>query len=119
MTDFELYLKETKISEQQLIDWMSYMDKYYYIDIPCKGFYISNSDIHGKGLFATNDMEHNTVVGVAAVGTDRTSLARYANHSKTPNVEFIKIEDNIVAYTLRNISKDEELTVDYRHKKIK
>jgi len=119
MTDFELYLEETQISDQQLIDWMAYMDKYYYIDIPNKNFYISNSDIQGQGLFATKAIEQGSVVGVAAISHDRTSLARYTNHSENPNVEFIKIENNIVGYALKNISKDEELLVDYRHGKLK
>ena len=30
MNDFKLYLEENNISEQQLIDWMTYMNKYYY-----------------------------------------------------------------------------------------
>ncbi len=119
MSDFKLYLEENKISEQQLIDWMTYMDNYYYIDIPSDVYYKSNSNIHGEGLFALTDIEEGAVVGVASIKDNRTPLARYTNHSKNPNIEFIKVNEDVVGYALEDILKDEEIVVDYRHPKLK
>ena len=118
MSDFKLYLKENNITEEQLNDWMIYMDKYYYTEIKSNIYYKKKSNIHGFGLFAINNIKKNKKIGVAAINDKRTTLARYLNHSKNPNVEFIKTNKNIIAYSLKNILKDEELLVDYRHKKL-
>lgn len=118
MNDFKLYLEENKISEQQLIDWMTYMDKYYYKEIPSNVYYIKNSNIHGKGLFALNNLKENYIIGIACEKENRTQLARYANHSDNPNIEFRKEKENIVGYSLKPIKKNKELLVNYRHIKL-
>lgn len=57
-----------------------------------KGLTIANSEIEGLGLFATEDIEPNTVLGVAHIsnsnfphGFIRTALGAFYNHSDTPN----------------------------------
>lgn len=116
---------------------------------------IKNSKIHGFGLFASEDINANTTIGILdgqIISNDRYEklrmslsyglgryrkyffmewnalddellLARpfrtsysYINHSTKPNLELIKSENgfNLKVVTLRSISKDEELLLDYR-----
>ena len=100
--------------------------------------YISKSIIHGNGLFASENLPKDIVLGVLdgqyikwdlhkeydftlewnAITKD-TLLVRpyrtkysFINHSRTPNLE---IQYNPLSIkTLRNILKNEELTLDYR-----
>lgn len=92
---------------------------------------VKESPIHGLGLFAAADLpedihlgnyegqetdEDDTYVlwvereiGGEVYGIDGKNELRYLNHSPRPNAEF----DGDQLYTLRPISKGEELTVHY------
>jgi SET domain-containing protein len=118
MNDFELYLKENNMTEEQLNDWMVYMDKYYYTETKSNIYYKKKSNTHGVGLFAINNIKKNKEIGIASINDKRTPLARYINHSKNPNVEFLKVNENIIGYSLKDIQKNKELLVNYRHKKL-
>lgn len=101
-------------------------------------FYVSDSKIHGKGLFAKKDIpggtkiefslpktEYKTYIDVRKnldektaeffLTTDswvydiRKSDLRFINHSETPNIDWW---DGYI-FTLRDISKDEEVFIDY------
>ena len=39
MSDFDLYLKEIGFTNQQLLDWMEYNDKYYLIEVKSDVYY--------------------------------------------------------------------------------
>lgn len=89
---------------------------------------IKPSTIHGLGLFATQDISEGTCLGQThrvidrslfpKAGVLRTPLGGFYNHSDTPNCEKrdVKINDKLIGFelvTLRDIKKDEEITVKY------
>lgn len=103
-----------------------------------KNTYISKSSIHGNGLFASMNLSQGVILGVLdgqyitwglhkeydftlewnAITKDlllvRSYRTKYSfiNHSRTPNL--IVKYNPIRIETLKNILKDEELTLDYR-----
>jgi len=83
-----------------------------------KNIYVSDSNIHGKGMFSVDGLKEGDIVGVSHVTYDRVwyqvfPIGIFYNHSKTPNC-IVKIEDNVNLLVANgDIEKDEELTVDY------
>ena len=89
-----------------------------------KGLTISGSKIEGLGLFATEDIGSNTVLGIAHIansnfphGYIRTPLGAFYNHSDLPNC---KLEDGYwqhmkVKYLVvkKPIKSGDELTAKY------
>jgi len=81
---------------------------------------IRESKIDGLGLFATDDIDANHVIGVthkfdkdAEDGYIRTPLGGFFNHSETPNCEVVTEGDYIRLKTITEIKKDDELTAKY------
>ena len=81
---------------------------------------IKKSDIHGLGLFATEEIKKGVELGISHVkdhrflhGYIRTSLGGFFNHSTTPNCEAIYENDFIKIRTLSIVNSDDEITVDY------
>ena len=78
---------------------------------------IKDSDIHGLGLFAIEDINKNTTLGLThlIIGkkTFRTPLGGFINHSDSPNCEKIEKNNELYLNTIKNIKKNEELTVFY------
>ncbi|NOQ88067.1 MAG: SET domain-containing protein-lysine N-methyltransferase [Gammaproteobacteria bacterium] len=93
-------------------------------------FYKKESGIHGDGLFARNKIKIGDYMGEydgpvvsdngshvlwiekyddVWVGRDGKNLLRYLNHSTEPHAEFIGFE----LYAVRDISSDEEVTINY------
>jgi SET domain-containing protein len=85
------------------------------------GITIKKSPINGLGLFATEKIPANTLMGRIHVpnekeedGYYRTPLGGFGNHSDDPNCTKLLMEDGswwIV--TIRNIEKGEEITWRY------
>ncbi len=90
-------------------------------------FYVADSPIHGKGLFAARDIPKDTLLGVVqGVPAKRNGpyvlwLAdgrgirvqcdlRFINHSDKPNAAYF---DTLEVMTLRRIRRGEEITHDY------
>ena len=85
---------------------------------------ILNSEIEGLGLFATEDIEPNTVLGIAHIsnlnfphGYIRTPLGAFYNHSDEPNCilrdGFWQHMDVKYLVVIIGIKAQEELTVKY------
>ena len=83
---------------------------------------IKDSVIHGLGLWAKEELEAYTSVGVCHISyveskLIRTPLGGFINHSDTPNC--IKVKVNRHGYAewhlvpVRTIEKDKELTLSY------
>ena len=93
-----------------------------------KNLTIKKSGIDGLGLFAIDDIEISTELGITHIQISddwittwiRTPLGGFINHSTYPNCyikEIVKQDKKCrVLYTLRDINKDEELTVYYKIK---
>tara|TARA_B110000483_G_scaffold44551_1_gene55670 strand:- start:450 stop:818 length:369 start_codon:yes stop_codon:yes gene_type:complete len=118
INDYDLWLKEMNLSEDQVQDIMTKLDVDYLLNNKNKKYHKEKSKIHGIGLFATNDIKKKEFVGLASFKEKRTTLGRYTNHSNKPNLEFRKFKKDVAAYALINIDKNEELLVNYRHDKL-
>ena len=84
---------------------------------------IGPSSIHGAGIFATEDIPKEIIIGITHIYDPefqhnfiRTPLGGFVNHSESANCELIE-EDNDYHYkklkTLRKIEHGEELTLKY------
>ena len=93
-------------------------------------FYVEDSAIHGKGLFAKSDISKGTYLGEYLgpettengmhvlwtededgewIGRDGKNALRYLNHNTKPCAEF----DDYELYAIKKIKADQEITIDY------
>jgi|TARA_B100000470_G_C19510972_1_gene267461 hypothetical protein len=88
------------------------------------GLTIKSSNVQGLGLFATQEFESNTVLGIVHIanknfphGYIRTALGAFYNHSDEPNCKTLKgfWHQIPVVYlvTTKNITENDELTAKY------
>jgi len=82
-------------------------------------FYIGDSEIQGKGVFIDQDVPKGICLGLAHTLegnklTRITKLGKFHNHSVFPNCKSFKIGNNRYLFSLRDLVKGEEITVDYR-----
>ena len=82
--------------------------------------YLKDSDIHGMGLYAREDIKKGHDFGITHVynidfehGYIRTPLGGFFNHSEDPNCEAYISGKYIKLRTIKDIKKDEELTAYY------
>jgi len=95
-----------------------------------KLFYVEDSAIHGKGLFARVDIKAGTYLGEYKgpetsdngmhvlwtedenggwIGRDGKNALRYLNHNTRPSAEF----DDYELFAVKKIKADQEITIDY------
>ncbi|MDX1285680.1 MAG: SET domain-containing protein-lysine N-methyltransferase [Draconibacterium sp.] len=93
-------------------------------------FYVEDSDIHGKGLFAKTPIKAGTYLGDYEgpettkngmhvlwieeedgkwIGRDGKNALRYLNHDRNPCAEF----DGFELYAAADIKPHQEITIDY------
>jgi hypothetical protein len=86
------------------------------------GFDIKPSKIHGEGVFSTQPMVANEIVGIALVPIEennfqkvyqRNRLGLKINHSSSPNGRLCKRNDGYFLIVIVDVPQDEEVTVDY------
>lgn len=81
---------------------------------------IHYSPIHGKGVFATAEIEPDDCIGAARIKDGITPIGRYLNHSDNPNTALHTMGDDLYLFALRDIpgyrggELGEELLIDYR-----
>lgn len=88
----------------------------------CSGLTIKESEVHGLGLFASQDFlagfefGETHVFAVSATRREwvRTPLGGFINHSETPNCYINTETSDRILYSVRPIKKGEEITVYYR-----
>jgi len=86
---------------------------------------IKKSGIDGLGLYAINNIEINTLIGITHhhlwEEMVRTPLGGFINHSNDPNCKLIRGEKSSVSelLTIKRIDKDEELTLKYEMYEVK
>jgi hypothetical protein len=80
-----------------------------------KKWYLSNSTIHGEGVFAARKVIRGEIIDIAIYLEKITFFGSKINHSWNPCAELIfnneTNEYNVVA--IEDIDKDKEITVDY------
>ena len=92
------------------------------IDFPYGGYsvIVSDSDIEGRGLFATANFKAGQDIAPGRIGKYRTPAGIYTNHSISNNAEFIRRNDDIIMVAVKDIHgmaggfKGDEITVNYR-----
>tara|TARA_R110000787_G_scaffold261748_2_gene367082 strand:- start:2478 stop:4229 length:1752 start_codon:yes stop_codon:yes gene_type:complete len=112
---FVIKLKEkvntSQLSECSLLGILTEM-----VDTP--SYYVDNSNIHGKGVFASTDLPLGVNVGKLHDISDSnytfTELGKSYNHSGKPNCKNELKDNSRFLVTTVPISKGEELTADYR-----
>lgn len=93
-------------------------------------FYVEDSEIHGKGLFARSEIEVGTYLGEYKgpkttdngmhvlwtegengewIGRDGKNALRYLNHNTKPSAEF----DDYELFSVKKIKANQEITIDY------
>tara|TARA_R110002153_G_C13033210_1_gene468966 strand:- start:173 stop:553 length:381 start_codon:yes stop_codon:yes gene_type:complete len=121
MKDFKLFLKELKITEKEMMAWMKYQDIDNLIEIESSFYYKKKSKINGLGIFANKNFNKFDIIGAVIMDDKRTTLARWVNHSRNGNVEFVPYNNkeysmiSKICIAKRNIKKDTELKVNYRN----
>lgn len=72
------------------------------------------SPIHGMGMFATIRFVEGDCIGAVRVGSKRTPLGRYCNHSSDPNSEMLMLPSGHVdLFATRTIEPGQEIVNDY------
>ena len=93
-------------------------------------YYVEDSKIHGKGLFARSEIKVGTYIGDYEgpdttengmhvlwteddkgewLGRDGMNALRYLNHNSSPCAEF----DGYELYAMETIKQHQEITIDY------
>lgn len=81
---------------------------------------VKNSKIHGKGVFAEDEILAMEYVGKLITTNENgvkelSTLTMYMNHSPMFNVQPLMEDDEVVFLTTRKILPGEELLIDYSH----
>ena len=78
---------------------------------------IKESEIHGLGLYSLTEIPKDTTIGMTHIEIEndliRTPLGGFINHSEKPNCERKQHNKRWFLKTIKNIDKDEELTLEY------
>jgi SET domain-containing protein len=78
---------------------------------------IKESEIHGLGLYTLAQIPKDTTIGMTHIQIEndliRTPLGGFINHSEKPNCERKEHNNRWFLKTIKNIDKDEELTLEY------
>lgn len=76
--------------------------------------YVSDSPIHGKGVFASVPFKKGEIIGPARISGLRTAIGRFSNHSGTPNSEMVMLESgDVYLRAIEDIQAQAELLTDY------
>ena len=96
----------------------------HFLNESTKLFKNKKSEIAGTGNFATQFIKKGTNLGVGLSKIYNTGdpdkdykrydICTYTNHSSTPNLYYKKIDKDYNFYTLSDIKKGDELTIDYQ-----
>lgn len=115
--DWDNLLEEFDLTKEDEDSWMKYINTDEFLEITGglltednENFYLANSAIHGKGLFAKRNLEANELIGYTSLNNKRTLIARFTNHSDTNNA----IIKNNTLYTEVDMKKDTEILINYR-----
>jgi hypothetical protein len=77
-------------------------------------FEVNESNIHGKGLFATENISKKFMLGLTHEnGQPIGVLGSYHNHSDNPNTKSLLINNKRYLISSKPINKGDEITVDY------
>jgi hypothetical protein len=118
--DFYRFLEEEGLTLEQVC--ASSFDESLVTELPYGSYKIevSDSSIHGKGLFATACIKAGEKIAQATISGKKTIAGRYINHSAVPNATAVRNGNEIDVVALYDIYGShggllgEEITMDYR-----
>ena len=120
--DHKLFLEQNGLTEEQAREYsQAEWDLIPHPEGAASKITIRKSCIEGDGVFLSHPVSAGDLVGVAKVDNLRTPIARYINHSKTPNAQFEYTgAGDVLLVALKDIrgcvggGQGSEVTVDYR-----
>ena len=87
-----------------------------------KYLHIKDSPVSGQGIFASQDIPENLLLGMAHIVVDeeiiRTPLGGFINHSEKPNCRKWSEGSKYYMKTIKPIKKGEELFLKYTFYKV-
>lgn len=78
------------------------------------GVRVGPSSVQGMGLFAQTVFSENELIAPARIESRRTPAGRYVNHARCPNAHMIVHKRDVWLSAIRQIDREEEITVNYR-----
>ena len=112
MKTFKDFLGHIKVSEEAVSSRLI-NDPTIIGSIP-SGVCLKQSPIHGIGVFATEDLPRDKILGLASHNNVKHTLGRFINHhGRLPNVIMIRHDADVVASTTKQIKANEEILMDY------
>ena len=111
-SDYNAFLMETGLTDQQVKASMAAYDRMPYID--SEHLEVRPSPIDGMGMFSQNKLQAGASIGPVVVAGAIAPCGRFLNHSGTPNARFEATGRDILLRALCDIQADTEVTVDYR-----
>ena len=120
-TNFNILLEELDMTKEQIDNIAN--DMRDHIDLPYGSykFKVDKSPIAGDGVFATDFIAAEELIGPANINGYRTVLGRKVNHAIPPNAMMIRMPNgDINLYATQDIKGaygcdiGDEITVDYR-----
>jgi hypothetical protein len=121
IADYEQILVERGMTEEEVRKIVENEDDMIRLPYGTYKFILANSEIQGRGVFATSNISEGEIIGAGRIGMSRTILGRYTNHAKVPNT-FARCNgtggiDLIAATRIKGSCGGmlgEEITIDYR-----
>jgi SET domain-containing protein len=80
-----------------------------------ESIYVDNSHIEGKGLYSKEDIKKGDIICPGRIDGKRTPAGRYTNHALLHNAKMVFYGEDIELKAIKNITKGDEITVDYRN----
>lgn len=111
--DYENFLLAHNMTQDQMDTIVNGDDYNAHLNLNDFGVYLGASDIHGTGMFASNDLMSGEFIMPARVDGERTQGGRYVNHALRPNAYITVNGDDAQLIALKAIGSDEEITVNY------
>jgi hypothetical protein len=114
--DYLDFVASTGMTQEEIRKQVENTDDMLTYNTEFNDVYIDDSIIEGKGLFSGAEIKEGAIICKARIGGFRTPAGRYANHAVFPNAKIELDETNCINFiAVKDISKDEEITVNYRN----
>jgi flagella basal body P-ring formation protein FlgA len=99
-------LEINQLTKEQLQEFNSINENLHKENI----FYIKESKIHGKGSFATRNIQKGEKIGILI---NQYMNQYFVNHCISSNLYIVQKNEIYELFSLKEINKDEELTLNY------
>lgn len=113
--DYNQILCEINLTEEDVRAISDCEDDMIEMPVGYESVYISESILQGNGLFSNSAISKGDFICPTRINGKRTPAGRYTNHAMNPNAKMIICKnDEVKLFALKDISANEEITVNYR-----